>query len=154
MKRTGFARKHYQRPPVVVTPIPRDMAERIRYSTDRLAVPMPKTAYVRDERLRDMCRGMACQHCGAAGGHAGVTWAHSNWACHGKGKGIKASDQYVAALCTVCHQWLDQGDGSAVHRWDMWHAAHIRTLVTALASGTWPPGLAQPDVTITPFNAP
>lgn len=34
---------------------------------------------------------------------------HSNQLKHGKGRGIKASDQYTVWGCVSCHQWLDQG---------------------------------------------
>ena len=108
----------------------------------------PKAEYVRDTRYRDACRAMPCQHCGAAGEHAGVTWAHSNWQEHGKAKGIKASDQHVAALCTACHSWLDQGKGSAEEKRAMWDAAHARTVAQGRADGTWPEsGLGSRDGT-------
>jgi len=107
-----------------------------------MAAPVPKFPYVRDERLKFMCRGMVCQHCGATG--PGVTWAHSNQSKHGKGLGEKASDVYVAALCTPCHAWLDQGRGSQEQNVAMWTAAWVKTIETALGFGTWPRGLAVP----------
>lgn len=111
----------------------------------RMAVPVPKTAYVRDERLRDMCRAMACQHCGKSGPDAGVTWAHSNQAEHGKGKGIKASDVYVAALCDSCHFQIDQGkDWPQDVKVRVWEAAHRRTKLHALANGLWPKDIPCP----------
>lgn len=111
-----------------------------------MAAPRPKFDYVRDTRLRDMCRALPCQHCGAAG--PGVTWAHSNQAVHGKGKGIKASDVYVAALCTPCHSELDQGATlPEAARVAMWDRAHARTVSAALAAGTWPPGIPTPEAT-------
>ena len=33
--------------------------------------------------------------------------AHSNWHEHGKGKGIKADDEYTIPLCIFCHQKFD-----------------------------------------------
>ncbi|MFY8041619.1 MAG: hypothetical protein ACOVOD_01715 [Rhodoferax sp.] len=127
------------------TPRPRTPALRRDDGKARMTVPVPKTAYVRDERLRDMCRAMPCQHCGALGPGAGVTWAHSNWAEHGKGKGIKASDVYVAALCSVCHAELDQGRAwSAEEKKRNWLCAHHRTVAKAVIDGTWPEGVELP----------
>ena len=111
----------------------------------RMVVSAPKTAYVRDERLRDMCRAMACQHCGKSGPDAGVTWAHSNQGEHGKGKGIKASDVFVAAMCTACHSDLDQGkDWPQDVKVRVWEAAHRRTKLHALANGLWPKDIPCP----------
>ena len=105
----------------------------------------PKFAYVRDERLRAMCRAMACQSCGRADPDAGVTWAHSNWAEHGKGKGIKASDIYVAALCWVCHGLLDQGGTmSQAGKRLMWDRAHLGTVAEGQRLGLWPADIAVP----------
>ncbi|MFY7906716.1 MAG: hypothetical protein ACOVO0_11310 [Burkholderiaceae bacterium] len=153
MKRTAFKRAETlprrESTQSTYTPRPRPTALPIEGVTATMAVPVPKTAYVRDERLRDMCRDMPCQHCGASGDGAGVTWAHSNWAIHGKAKGIKASDVYVAALCWVCHRELDQG-----HRWSepqklaVWTAAHLRTVALAVLLGTWPKDIPIP----TPFG--
>ena len=110
----------------------------------RMSVPVPKQAYIRDDRLRDMCRAMPCQRCG---NHEGVTWAHSNQAQHGKGRSIKASDQFVAALCQECHAELDQGSSwTRAERIAVWTYAHNRTVATAIANGTWPDGVPIPAV--------
>lgn len=107
---------------------------------------MPKRAYVRDTAFRDMCRAMSCKHCGASGESAGVTWAHSNQGIHGHGRGIKASDEFVAALCWVCHRRLDQGnDWSRAEKVEVWNAAYRLTVALAVAQGTWPKGYAVPN---------
>jgi hypothetical protein len=49
---------------------------------------------------------LPCQHCGLEGQ---TQAAHSNMAVHGKGRGIKASDVFAAALCFACHHDLDAG---------------------------------------------
>lgn len=106
---------------------------------------VPKAVYVRDDRLRDMCRALPCQLCGADGDGAGVTWAHCNWGRHGKGKSIKASDVYVAALCWACHSELDQGlffDNAK--KIALWTRAHVRTVATAIALGLWPVDIPAP----------
>ena len=49
-------------------------------------------------------RGLPCVRCG----HPKSQAAHSNFGAHGKGKGIKASDEYTIPLCYDCHWWFDQ----------------------------------------------
>jgi hypothetical protein len=83
---------------------------------------------------------LPCQHCGNE--HA-VQASHSNWSEHGKGRGIKASDIYTAALCLRCHYEIDQGDDlSKDERKELWTAAHKRT-VNALKD-QWPKGVPFP----------
>lgn len=149
MKRTPFKPKGYA--PRLATqstysPRPRAAAVAIHDGKARMVVPVPRFAYVRDERLRDMCRAMPCQHCfGAVCRNLGVTWAHSNQARHGKGKSIKASDVYVAAMGTVCHAEIDQGKtGTREQKAAIWQAAHERTVAMALQMGTWPKGIEPP----------
>ena len=146
MKRSGFKAKGWTPRPtktIEYEPRPREVARSVTPSG--LARVVPKFAYVRDIRLRDMCRAMSCQHCGAAGPDAGVTWAHSNQGRHGKAGAKKASDQFVAAMCATCHRELDQG-----RLWDqeekvrIWETAHLRTVRLAVASGTWPTGIDPP----------
>ena len=85
----------------------------------------PKHVYVRNKRLLEAARHIPCQHCGAEDGT--VVAAHSNEGVHGKGRGIKASDEFIAALCFTCHANLDQGRMSKHDRAEMWHNAHIKT---------------------------
>jgi hypothetical protein len=73
--------------------------------------------------------------------------AHSNWAEHGKGRGIKASDQYIAALCVKCHFALDQGtEMTDVERREMWDRAHAKTVREILARGLWPVHIPLPPI--------
>ncbi len=105
-------------------------------------VQISKTAYIRDKRLRAMCEALPCQHCGS---FAGSTWAHSNQSRHGKGRGIKASDIYVAALCGACHHDIDQGRTmSRSERILAWDAAHRRTVDEAQRLGLWPADIQLP----------
>ena len=59
----------------------------------------------RDARRLELIRSLPCCQCGASPRSQA---AHSNFMCHGKGKGIKADDKYTIPLCVVCHQNLDQ----------------------------------------------
>jgi hypothetical protein len=57
-----------------------------------------------------------------------VQAAHTNWG-GGKGRGIKADDNLVAALCLKCHYQIDQGAKlSKEERMQMWQKAHARTV--------------------------
>lgn len=86
----------------------------------------PKTKYLRDKRRLEACRSLPCQHCGAEDGT--VVAAHSNEGIHGKGRAIKASDEFIAALCFTCHANLDQGKMTKQERTQIWHNAHIKTI--------------------------
>lgn len=66
-------------------------------------------------------------HCGKQDGT--VVAAHSNQLRDGKGRGIKAHDFRVAALCHTCHFDLDQGSKmSKEERVNMWEEAHRKTV--------------------------
>ena len=96
----------------------------------------PKFRYIRSKRILEACRAMACQHCGAQDGT--VIAAHSNQARHGKGRSIKASDQFVAALCFRCHHEVDQGKADKATRLAIWEAAHERTKAILEREELWP----------------
>ncbi|MES2958495.1 MAG: hypothetical protein V4792_09915 [Pseudomonadota bacterium] len=128
-------------------PTPRTPGQVLRIDDGkaRACVPVPKFAYVRDERLREICRLMNCQHCGRGGPDAGVTWAHSNQSAHGKGKSEKASDIYVAALCWRCHVELDQGKAWGQElKVKLWTLAHEKTVRQAMRDRTWPADIPLP----------
>jgi hypothetical protein len=58
-----------------------------------------------------------------------VVAAHSNQIRDGKGKGIKAHDYRIAALCFKCHFDLDQGSKmSKEERLTAWDEAHRATV--------------------------
>jgi ferredoxin len=87
-----------------------------------------KFTYVRSKSLMEMYRTIPCQNCGADDGT--VCGAHSNLAEHGKGRGIKASDEYCASLCNRCHVWLDQGPAPKAEKIDMHQRAMRKTGIT------------------------
>lgn len=81
----------------------------------------------RNQKLLEMVRKSPCQNCGSQDGT--VCAAHSNQARDGKGKGIKANDYRIAALCHRCHHELDQGIRmSRAERIELWEEAHRRTV--------------------------
>ena len=49
-------------------------------------------------------RKLPCVRCGNPNSQA----AHSNSAKHGKGRSIKASDQFTIPLCATCHAAFDR----------------------------------------------
>lgn len=54
------------------------------------------------KRLKEI-RQLPCVRCGQSPSQA----AHSNSSKHGKGRGIKASDEFTVALCFRCHHRFD-----------------------------------------------
>ena len=116
---------------------------RMHDHTARMTVPVPKRDYVRSPALLAACRAIPCQHCGTSDGT--VCAAHSNQAQHGKGRGIKASDEFVAALCFGCHTEMDQGSSlSRAERVAAWTDAHRLTVALLVREGLWPVGVAVP----------
>ena len=81
----------------------------------------------RDRKLLDVIRQSPCQACGREDGT--IVAAHSNQLRDGKGRGIKAHDYRIAALCHTCHLEIDQGAKlSKAERIETWEEAHRRTI--------------------------
>ena len=59
---------------------------------------------MRDAKRLAEIRKLPCVRCGNPNSQA----AHSNSAKHGKGRGIKASDDFVIPLCAICHAAFDR----------------------------------------------
>ena len=99
-----------------------------------------KHSYVRSKKLLKLVASLECKNCGSW--HM-VQAAHTNWG-GGKGRGVKADDNLVAALCLGCHYAIDQGkDLSRQERQEMWLHAHRRT-IDALRD-CWPIDIPLPD---------
>jgi hypothetical protein len=96
---------------------------------------IPKFSYFRSKNHLKNVASLACQNCGIEGQ---TQAAHSNWAEHGKGRGIKASDEFVAALCQTCHAELDQGQHlSKDQRRQMWDEAYRKTKERLKEENKW-----------------
>jgi hypothetical protein len=81
----------------------------------------------RNKDLLEIVRRSPCQVCGKEDGT--VVAAHSNQLRDGKGRGLKAHDHRIAAMCFVCHSNLDQGNKmSKEERVEMWEEAHRKTI--------------------------
>ena len=66
--------------------------------------PRPKFFYYRSKEHLKNVRAIHCLGCGIVGQSQA---AHSNQGKHGKGKGIKASDEFTIPLCQHCHRDFD-----------------------------------------------
>lgn len=81
----------------------------------------------RSKALLEAVREAYCMRCGAQDGT--VVAAHSNQLRDGKGRGLKAHDYRIAALCYKCHMKLDQGkDWTKEQRVEFWEEAHRETI--------------------------
>ena len=88
----------------------------------------------RNRKLLDVIRQSPCQACGRKDGT--IVAAHSNQLRDGKGRGIKAHDYRIAALCHQCHSEIDQGAKlSKAERIEAWEEAHRRTIGWLFESG-------------------
>mgnify|MGYP003339056631 FL=1 len=97
---------------------------------------IPKFKYFRSKKHLKNVASLACQHCGLEGS---TQAAHSNRLAHGKGRGVKASDEYTAALCIRCHFILDQGSKlTKEERVEMWEKAHRKTIERLIELDLWP----------------
>jgi hypothetical protein len=103
----------------------------------------PKHQYVRSQKLLKLVAGLSCQLCGT---ESGIQAAHSNWG-GGKGRGIKADDNLVAALCQTCHYDIDQGaKWSKAERQQAWNIAHFKTVQLLVDTNQWPVDIPVPDI--------
>jgi hypothetical protein len=88
----------------------------------------------RNKKLLEAVREAPCMNCGAQDGT--VVAAHSNQLRDGKGRGIKAHDYRIAALCYRCHSDLDQGSRmTKEERLNFWEEAHRKTVGWLFESG-------------------
>ena len=87
-----------------------------------------KFPYFRSRAHLMAVAALDCQLCGKGGPSQA---AHSNQAIHGKGRSIKASDEYTAALCQSCHMEIDSGHNlTGEQRAQLWDLAYQRTCAT------------------------
>jgi hypothetical protein len=99
----------------------------------------PKFAYFRSERHLRNVAALDCQACGKGGPSQA---AHSNEARHGKGRSIRASDLFTAALCPRCHSAVDSSYSmTRLQRQQLWQDAHERTREALIALNQWPEGI-------------
>ena len=101
-----------------------------------------KHTYIRSPKLLRAVAELSCQCCG----HPDSQAAHSNWS-GGKGRGVKADDNHIAALCLKCHWEIDQGHKlTKEERKLKWLQAHRRTVQELYLQGKWPIDIPIPDI--------
>ncbi len=104
-------------------------------------IAVPKHKYIRSKKLLRLVAALPCQLCGQ---HQFVQAAHANWG-GGKGFGIKADDNLIAALCISCHYDIDQGNSLTKHeRQKSWLKAHKKTIDELVVSRQWPVDIPLP----------
>jgi hypothetical protein len=102
-----------------------------------------KHQYIRSKKLLKLVAELDCQACGSG---QMIQAAHTNWG-GGKGRGIKADDNLVAALCLKCHFEVDQGkDLTKDERQLMWYLAHNLTVAKLCEQGKWPADVPVPTM--------
>ena len=111
---------------------------------------LEKHKYVRSKLLLKLVSMIPCQLCGS---WERVQAAHSNWG-NGKGRGIKADDNCVAALCYECHREIDAGSKmDRKERKNAWAVAHLSTVNYLLEHGIWPDSVPLPPVPEIEYDA-
>jgi hypothetical protein len=139
MRRTGFARKEYVRPPA--SPLRRVERPVTSWLLSEEVRSIPKANPLECEQYRRLVAARPCSRCRVEG--------YSQCA-HGPtlGKGIKADDRGTFALCCTrpgipgCHYLFDQymlGDDQ--WRRDMAAEWSARTRAEIVAEGNWPVSL-------------
>ena len=104
---------------------------------------IPKFNYFRSKAHLKNVADLPCQNCYIEGQ---TQAAHSNWAEHGKARGLKASDEFTAALCQKCHTELDQGARlNKEQRRMLWQMAYQKTVAKLKQQDKWPKELEQRD---------
>lgn len=135
------------------TPRPRAIAMSTGAAT--VGATMPKREPIRSPALVVAYRSIPCQYeldDGRLCLDPRTCCNHSNWACHGKGRGQKADDNRGASGCDYHHRELDQGKNwTADERKWRWWAAHVRTVHALIDCELWPSGVPMPDVDRFPF---
>jgi len=102
---------------------------------------IPKFKYFRSKKHLKNVASLACQHCGLEGS---TQAAHSNQLKHGKGRSLRASDEYTAALCVNHHYEIDQGSNlTKQQRIDMWNDAYQKTVNQLKEKNLWPDELTN-----------
>ena len=91
----------------------------------------------RNKKILQSAKGQPCtvRSVWCNGDHATTVAAHSNQSIHGKSRGMKAHDCYVAYTCSGCHRWLDESAASRADKVEAFNAAMHRTWLLLLQAG-------------------
>lgn len=95
-----------------------------------------KFNYFRSKKHLQNVASLPCQICYVEGR---TQASHSNQAIHGKGRSIRASDEFTAAICVEHHFEIDQGSNlTKQQRVDMWNEAYQKTVNRLKEQNLWP----------------
>lgn len=91
----------------------------------------------RNQKILDAAEGEQCTMNSpwCIGDPNSVCAAHSNMQLHGKGRGIKAHDLFVAFCCIGCHRYYDESDAPRAEKEDLFFRANARTLIRLIEKG-------------------
>ena len=91
----------------------------------------------RNKKILQSAKGQKCtiRSPWCNGDQSTTVAAHSNMQLHGKGKGLKAHDCFVAYACSECHRWLDSGPERRREKEEAFFYGHSRTLLILVQSG-------------------
>jgi len=91
----------------------------------------------RNPKILKSAKGAGCTiHSPWCNGDSNTTVAaHSNFQEHGKGRGIKSHDCFVAHACGGCHDWLDKSAATRAEKYDAFCRGMHRTWLRLLQSG-------------------
>ena len=96
---------------------------------------IPKFKYLRSKKHLQNVASLPCQVCYVEGR---TQASHSNQAIHGKGRSIKASDEFTAAICVEHHYEIDSGTSlTKQQRIDMWNEAYQKTMNRLKEQNKW-----------------
>lgn len=99
-------------------------------------IARPKQQYFRSKKHLQNVASLPCQVCYVEGR---TQASHSNQAIHGKGRGLRASDEFTAAICVEHHYEIDQGSNlTKQQRVDMWNEAYQKTVNRLKEQNLWP----------------
>jgi hypothetical protein len=101
---------------------------------------IPKFNYFRSTKHLKNVASLPCQICYVEGR---TQASHSNQAVHGKGRSLRASDEFTAAICVEHHYEIDQGSNlTKQQRVDMWNEAYQKTVNRLKSQNLWPDELS------------
>lgn len=104
-------------------------------------ISIPKFSYFRSKKHLKNVANLPCQICYVEGR---TQASHSNQAVHGKGRSIRASDEFTAAICVEHHYEIDQGSSlTKQQRIDMWNEAYQKTVNQLKKQNLWPKELTN-----------
>jgi len=104
---------------------------------------IPKFNYFRSKSHLKNVADLPCQICYVEGK---TQASHSNQAIHGKGRSIRSSDEFTAAICIEHHYEIDQGSNlTKQQRVDVWNEAYQKTVNRLKNSGKWPKELTDKE---------